>query len=743
MNLRSVSTQTAVSTDTKVCRETETPLSGYWLTLARVGWFALAISTLGIFAASLPGYFVHLHSLCLAASPGNPSCYNGQLGPGSMHLLHRLGISIDSYAVFHLVLNIVLAFVWVAAGGLIFWQKSDNWMALLVAFLLIEGGAGSGGSVPALGQDHRVWLLPISCLNFLGSATLFLFLTLFPDGRFVPRWIRWLVAGEIVLVGFQYFFPTLLLSPTNWPPLLSTSVLLGMLGSMLIAQIYRYRRVSSRAQRQQTKWVVFACTIVIVGIIGEALVLNGLPHLSKVLAVPNALYPFVDESVWYVFPVFVPISFCIAILRYRLWDIDLIINRTLVYGVLTLSIVALYILVVVGLGALLQVRGNFGLSLLATGLIAVLFQPLRTWLQRAVNRLMYGDRDDPYRVISRLGQRLEATLAPEAVLPTIVETVAQALRLPYAGISLKQGEEFLTVASYGSARGDLVRLPLVSHTEAVGELVLAPRAPGENFTPGDRVLLSDLARQAGIAAHAVRLTEDLKQLTVDLQRSRERLVTTREEERRRLRRDLHDGLGPQLASLTLKLETARNRLAHDLLAQTLLSDLAQRTWATVTDIRRLVYALRPPALDELGLLSALRELTLQYGDQVSLHLDAPACLPELSAALEVAVYRIAQEALTNVVRHAAARHCDLRLALDESAGWLCLCIQDDGCGLPPSRGVGVGLLSMRERAEELGGTWTIEPLTRAGTCVLARLPYARTETPDALVVTPTVVPQEE
>jgi signal transduction histidine kinase len=277
----------------------------------------------------------------------------------------------------------------------------------------------------------------------------------------------------------------------------------------------------------------------------------------------------------------------------------------------------------------------------------------------------------------------------------------------------------------------------------VGELVLAPRAPGERFTPADRALLEDLARQAGLAAHAVRLTANLKRLTVDLQRSREHLVTAREEERRRLRRDLHDGLGPQLASLTLKLETARNRLGHDPLADTLLSDLTERTQATVADIRRLVYALRPPTLDELGLLAALRELTLQSSEQVSIHLDAPNCLPELPAAVEVALYRIAQEALTNVVRHAHARHCDLRLTLDEPAGLLTLSIQDDGCGLPPSRNVGVGLVSMRERAEELGGTWTIQQVPTGGTCVLARLPCTRLEPADTLVVTTSRVPEEE
>jgi len=361
--------------------------------------------------------------------------------------------------------------------------------------------------------------------------------------------------------------------------------------------------------------------------------------------------------------------------------------------------------------------------LFATGLISVLFQPLRTRLQRVINRLIYGERDEPYAVLSRLSRRLEATLAPEAVLPTIVETVAQALKLPYAAIVLQQGEALTIAASYGLAQDKPVRLPLVYQSEQVGELVLAPRTPGESFTPADRALLDDLARQAGMAAHAVCLTTEIKRLTVALQHSHEHLITACEEERRRLRRDLHDGLGPQLASLTLKLETARNRLAHDPLADMLLSDLAQRTQATVVDIRRLVYSLRPPALDELGLVAALRELSLQSSDQVSMHLDVPDCLPELPAEVEVVVYRIAQEALTNVVRHAHARHCTIRLSLNERAGRLTLEVRDDGGGMTPESKKGVGLVSMRERAEELGGTLTMQQVPTGGTCVLVQLPY--------------------
>jgi len=371
----------------------------------------------------------------------------------------------------------------------------------------------------------------------------------------------------------------------------------------------------------------------------------------------------------------IPLSIGIAILRYHLFDIDVLINRTLVYGALIVIVTGLYIILVGMVGVLFQSVGNSFLVILATGLIAVLFQPLRQSLQRGINHFMYGERDDPYAVLSRLSQRLEATLAPEAVLPTIVETIAQSLKLPYAGITLNQDGEFRIAAEFGRSQGEPIRLPLSYQGEPVGELLLAPRAPGDIFTSAERRLLDDLARQAGIAVHAVRLT-------TDLQRSRERLVTKREEERRRLRRDLHDGLGPQLASLTLKLETARNRLTDDPLADSLLADLAKRTQDATADIRRLVYGLRPPTLDELGLVSALREGATQYSQQgfngVYVTIDAPEDLPPLPAAVEVAVYRITQEALTNVVRHAEAHICNVRIKLDEQTGWLCLEIQDDG-----------------------------------------------------------------
>jgi len=337
---------------------------------------------------------------------------------------------------------------------------------------------------------------------------------------------------------------------------------------------------------------------------------------------------------------------------------------------------------------------------------------------------MFGERDDPYRILSRLGSRLEATLTNAEVLPTIVETIAQALKLPYVAIVWEEDateSQPVVAASYGHAGAHqaLIQVPLVYRQEAVGELRLAPRGPSESLTPADQKLLHDLARQVGVALHAARLT-------ADLQRSRERLVAAREEERRRLRRDLHDGLGPRLAGLTLKLETARNRLAHDPLAEMLLADLIALTQEAVTEIRHLVYALRPPALDELGLIAILQEHVLQYSDQghheIHICLEAPEHLPPLPAAVEVATLRIAQEALTNVVRHSHASSCVVRLGLCADERLLELEIEDNGCGfgLAPSRGV--GLTSMRERAEELGGTWEVRPGLAGGTCVQVRLP---------------------
>src|ERR671913_2194415 len=208
---------------------------------------------------------------------------------------------------------------------------------------------------------------------------------------------------------------------------------------------------------------------------------------------------------------------------------------------------------------------------------------------------------------SPLGRRLEAAIEPGAILPTVTETIAQALKLPYAAILLKENEGFRTAAAYGSPTGESDAWPLVYQREEIGRLVIAPRAPGEQFSAADRSLLEDLARQAEVAVHAVRLT-------ADLQNSRERLVSTREEERRRLRRDLHDGIGPTLTGLALQLNAARKLVrSRPEDAEETLASIEQRTEETIAEMRRLIYGLRPPALDDLGLISSICQQAQSQG----------------------------------------------------------------------------------------------------------------------------------
>ncbi len=491
-------------------------------------------------------------------------------------------------------------------------------------------------------------------------------------------------------------------------------LLVGVFGS--IASIIVRFRGAVGIERAQLKWLAVAGVVVIVGNI-----MGGIPWW---LWGDNPVTRELSIVITDITVVTIVVATGVAILRYRLWDIHIFVNRTLVYGSLTALVIGLYVVIVGSLGTLLQTGGNLPVSLFGTGIIAISFQPLRERLQRGVNRLMYGERDDPYAVLGRLSEQLEVVAASQSVLPTIVETVAEALKLPYVAIALKEGDQFSIAAEYSRSpvaisqdKDGMKILPLIYQLETIGQLLLVPRASGEAFSQTDHRLLETIARQAGVAAYNVRLTQDL-------QRSRERLVTTREEERRRLRRDLHDGLGPVLAAMSFKLDAVYNLADRDAGAVKKMStELKAQMQEVLADIRRIAYNLRPPALDELGLVGALKAHIASHNQVQGLQitLEAPENPPPLPAAVEVAAYRIALEALTNVSRHAGAQHCCVRLSLPDD---LCLEVTDDGCGMPGSVRSGVGLTSMRERAEELGGMCVAEVLPQGGTGIIAHLPLS-------------------
>jgi two-component system NarL family sensor kinase len=414
----------------------------------------------------------------------------------------------------------------------------------------------------------------------------------------------------------------------------------------------------------------------------------------------------------------VAVACWIGIRRYGVLDVRVVLGRVAVYTLLTAAVVVVYLIAAAVVGTVAS--GASGPVGAAVALLVAL--PLRETLQRQVNRVVFGDGDDPSRAIDRLGQRLADAADTEQVLDTVAVVVRDALRLARVQVEVQgtrvaaAGPPLAPQAVPGSqdADGERVELPLVFAGERIGRLV-ADTGPDRVLTMAERRLLADLSRQVAAAAHAVSLTGDLA-------RSRERLVAATEEERRRLRRDLHDGLGPALASVVLGLQRARSRLVTDPpVAQAQLDDLTRQVQEAVTDVRRLVYGLRPPAVDDLGLIGAIEEQAQAMGGTdggVEVHGVVDSDLP---AAVEVAAYRIALEAMTNSLRHGGGRWCRVGLELN---GALHVVIEDDGIGLPEQFRAGVGITSMRERAAELGGTCSISRRDPAGTTVRAVLPVA-------------------
>jgi len=691
-----------------------------WGRVLKPLWVLSAVLSFTVLILSLPGYVTRTPI--------------GNLGS---HLVFKPTTLLLALHHLNSLISILSAVISLGLASFLFIKISDQRIGLFLAFYLLAHGILLAGPIEMLESfwPNVAWvnsfiLLPI----FAGPATATL-IALFPDGRFVPRWSRWLVPATLLflLASFLMEQGELPLGSglSGW--ILTGVVIvlfLAIFVAILYVSIYRYRQVSTPEQRQQTKWVVYGLFLWFV-----LLFISVVPWMMVLNLPTGSLVPWwvpVAQLFWFLSIAIFPVTLTIAVMRFRLYDIDILINRTLVYGALTASVIAIYALVVGVASWLFQSSGNLVVSLLATGLVAVLFHPLRERLQGGVNRLLYGERANPFAVITDLAQRLENAKNPDDMLAEAVRMVARALKLPYVAIVTGQDRRDNVLAAWGTPAGELVEFPLIYQAETVGYLLVSPRAPGEAFDEVEQNLLHTIARQAGALVHAVRLTDDLK-------RSRRRIVSAREEERRRLRRDLHDGLGASLAALHLQTGVLRRLIRKDQeAAEEIVGEFRDELREAIDEIRRVVYELRPPALDELGLVPAIqaqaarcRGLHPRSSNQpkgvdskpvLQVRVEAPEALPPLPAAVEVAVFRIVQEALTNVVRHARARRCFVRLELD---GDLQVEVVDDGVGIKDRHTLGVGLISMCERATELGGTCVIEPAQNGGTRVRACLPLSQ------------------
>ncbi|MEU4395981.1 histidine kinase [Kribbella sp. NPDC023855] len=614
-----------------------------------------------------------------------------------------------------LVTNGLMGLTFATCGAVIAWHRPAN----PIGWLFIADGIGHattavGAPLSQLLYDSAapmpvqrfaatvfLWSWPWSIGLFLPLALL-----LFPDGRLLSKRWRPVAIGIIVTsplfalemgAGPEALFddgPTSYLQLPGYDslqPLWTATELRGLLAYLLAIAclVIRYRHAAETGRRQLL-WLLLASVIMIVFITPWALV-SGTP-IVVLLAIP-----------------LIPVSVAVAIVRHQLLDIRLVVSRALSWALLSILAIGAYVALVALTDSFISSR--FGRSATVTVLVALLIAPVLPRLQRLVDRAMYGDRRDPARVASRVGEELSSGVA--GGMPGVVEAIRSALRFPYVALAVDD----TVLASAGVAPFDVVPVELSYGGTTVGSLLVGLRSGESGLSQTDRNVLALVAVPLAVAVHATRLSSEL-------QASREHLVAAREEERRRLRRDLHDGLGPTLTGVAFTADAAANLISVDpARASDLLGTLRMDTRAAIADVRRLVDDLRPPALDELGLVGALRQRADQLswradGASVSVQVSADG-LPALPAALEVAAYRIATEALTNVVRHSRATSAVLSLRCGPE---LEVEVTDDG---PPNEvwKPGVGLQAMRERAAELGGTFEAGP-TPAGGRVHATFPMA-------------------
>ncbi|MEZ0580046.1 sensor histidine kinase [Nocardioides sp. MH1] len=617
------------------------------------------------------------------------------------------GMSFDDALNAFVVTNGLMGVSFAVCGAVIARHRPDN----AVGWLFIADGLGHAtgalaAPIAALAHDRGAPAViervasTVLMYSWPWSIGLFLPLALLlvPDGRVesaVWRVVTWgvvltspLFVAEIGLdpQPVTEGYPRNYLTTRHYDDLsalwtvseLRTSIAIGLAVVSLVAS---YRR-GDEQRRRQLLWLVLAAILVIAVVVPWSFV-SGTP-IVVLLAIP-----------------LIPVAVAVGIVRAQLLDIRLVVSRALAWLLLSLGAVAGYVVLVAALDTVISAR--VGRSALVTVLVALALAPLLPRVQRLVDRWMYGDRSNPARVASRVGEELLAGGHDD--LTGVADAVRTALRLPYVAVHSTGAP----LAEAGTSAGVEDRLPLSYAGQVVGEIVVGLRPGERRLSAADRSTLAIVAASLALAVRAFALSDDLR-------RSREGLVVAREEERRRIRQDLHDGLGAALTGIALSADAAANLVDTDpATSSELLTALRHDVRDAIADVRRLVDDLRPPALDELGLLQALRQRADQLawrpdGTTIDVRLDVPDTLPALPAAVEVAAFRIATEALTNVARHAGASGAVLRLECD---GRLDLAVLDDGDVTEPWS-PGVGLAGMRERAVELGGHFEAGPCSSGG-----------------------------
>jgi two-component system, NarL family, sensor kinase len=653
-----------------------------------------------------------------------------------IHVSHPPPPKRQTMAVVELLQYVLQGSSMVVAGFLVLARRAKaqvlGWMLLVAASVFVMAACLSTWlrfatdiTTPvqvAVYAEYALWQVP---------RVVFVILPLyFPNGRPAGRWTRWLAIGLAVailahealhLLTFRYWHPggaemaNALYAPrwlgipwlevaTLVTPPLQAAAWVGVVVATL-SPLLRWRRADRTMRRQ----IAIAVPVFVLLLVGEGL---------------RAIYFW---SVWIAaskiaITVLWPAAVGYLIVRDRLYELDRAARR------IVAGVVPVVLLAAVYMGAAATMSGvlddtlpGIGATLAAAlavlaALVGLVLRPVSGWVSARVDQLLYGDRAEPYQVARRLAGRLRDGLGPAQVPVAVCQIVVSALRFPGAALDATSAGRSRRLATVGDvdAAGALAPFDLRYQGQRVGRLLVPPRTGQDGLDELDRAALQPLADLAAPAVSALSLQEELEA-------SRALLISVREDERRRLRRDVHDGLGPSLAAIRLRVDTAMALLPPDSASSSLLADVSVELQEIVGELRRITENLRPPALERLGLGGALADLTARLSSPaLPVQLDLPSRLPAVPSAVELAAYRIVAEALANVIRHSAATRATVRLAASD--GGITLTVTDDGAGIRPgSAGDGVGLRSMAERARDVGGECEVHS-GGTGTAVTARLP---------------------
>jgi signal transduction histidine kinase len=500
-------------------------------------------------------------------------------------------------------------------------------------------------------------------------------------------------------------------------------VFIVLLAASVTSMVLRFRR-SQGPERQQIRWFAFAVVYLLVGTTAS--------EVLYALGIENWLLDTLLAAVAFLA---LPVAVGVAVLRYRLYDLDVVIRKTLLYGFLVALATIVYVVVVVGFGTLVGRESPF-LTMVAAVIVAVGFQPARARLTRLANHLVYGRRATPYEVLSEFSERVGEAYAADDVLPRMARVVAEGVNAEHADVWLKIGDELRVSASWpADGGGRVTRLPLpngamptiegahiASPVEHRGELLGAlavTKPPAEPLSPNDVKLVEDLASQAGLVLRNVRLTEELRARLEDLKAAQKRIVAAQDEARRRLERNIHDGAQQQLVALAVKARLARGLTDKDPARATeLLAQLEADTTIALDNLRDLARGIYPPLLADEGLRVAVEAHARKVLLPVEVDADGLGRFPQ---DVEVAVYFSVLEALQNVTKH--ARASAVRVVLRHDDGRLTFEVVDDGPGFESSAiGYGSGLQGISDRLEALDGVLEVRSAPGKGTTVMGRIP---------------------